>query len=248
MLIAYAKKHDLPFFIPTKAEAYRGFRNGDVSAPFYIKSTGPEPIHPRIYDEPDCINGTPRFHYIPKMDNVMFRGYFQSFRWFQEYRDYILKTFGFPYRMEKGMTSISIRRGDCVGVKAFPIAPLEYYQNAVRFMQEKGFNKFKLHSDDLKWCKEHFTKENFGDAEIEFFEGHTEMENYLSLMGCENNITARSTFSLTAAWFNQNPGKIVCVPTARYPWWRTQNADLIPPYFTQIEFNDPENKLIHGRW
>lgn len=239
-MIAYAKKHGFSYYIPTTAEAYRHFRDGDVSVPFYIKSTGPEPIHPRIYNEPDCVDGIPRYHDIPKMDNVKFFGYYQSFLYFDWCRDYILKTFNFPYKKEKGVTSISVRRGDCVGVKAFPIAPLEYYQNAVRFMQEKGFNKFKLHSDDLEWSKRHFVKENFGDAEIEFYEGHSESENFFSLMGCENNITARSTFSLTAAWCNRNPSKIVCVPTTKHPWWRTQNADLIPPYFNQIDFIKPE--------
>lgn len=240
MLLAYAKKHSLLYYFPTEAIAYRHFRNGDVNVPFYIPSTGEKPIRPTIYREPNAVNGTPRYHEILKMDNVMFEGYYQSCKYFDGYRDYVIEKFGFPYKMEKGMTSISVRRGDCVGVVAFPIAPLEYYQNAVRFMQERGFNKFRCYSDGIDWCKEHFTKENFGDAEIEFSEGQTEMESYLGLQNCENNITARSTFSLTAAWMNSNPTKIVCVPTTRHPYWRSQNADLIPPYFHQIDFQNPE--------
>lgn len=241
MLIAYSKKHGLQYYIPNEARAYNHFRNGDCSVPFVIPSTGEKPINPTIYQEPDCVHGTPKHHEIPKMDNVLFDGYFQSFLYFNWCRDYILETFNFPYKIEAGMTSISVRRGDCVGVPAFPISPIEYYQNAVKFMQEKGFNKFKIHSDDLEWCKSVFTKENFGDAEIEFYEGHSEMENYLSLMGCENNITARSTFSLTAAWFNNNPNKIVCVPTTRHRWWNSQNADLLTDTsFHQIDFLNPE--------
>ena len=57
------------------------------------------------------------------------------------------------------------------------------------------------------------------------------------MSGCEHKITARSTFSLTAAWLNQNPDKIVLVPQER-TWWRGQNKDLIPDYFTQIHFKD----------
>lgn len=237
-MIAYAKKYDLKYYVPLEADAYKGF-TGDNKVPFIVNSTGEKPINPIIYKEPNMAKGIPRCHEIPKLDNVLFDGYWQSFLWFDWCRDYILETFNFPYEKEVGMTSISVRRGDCVGVPAFPIAPLEYYQNAVRYMQERGFNKFKVHSDDLEWCKTAFTKENFGDAEIEFYEGHTERENYLSLCNCENNITARSTFSLTAAWFNRNPQKIVCVPTVRHSWWNTQNADLIPEYFTQIDFKNP---------
>lgn len=239
MVISYAKKHGLKFYLPDEANAYKGF-TGNNKVPFYIEPTGEKPIRPFVFKETNMAHGVPRYQVIPKMDNVLFDGYWQTARYFDWCRDYILEIFGFPYKMEKGVTSISIRRGDCVGVPAFPISPLEYYENAVAFMQERGFNKFKIHSDDLQWCKSAFTKENFPYAEMEFYEGHSEMENYLSLMGCVNNITARSTFSLTAAWFNQNPNKIVCVPTTRHQWWRTQNADLIPPDFHQIDFLNPE--------
>lgn len=238
-VIAYAKKHGIGFYLPEEANAYKGF-TGDSKVPFYIKPTGEKPVRPYVYKEPNMAHGVPRYHEIPKMDNVLFDGYFQSTKFFSWCRDYILETFRFKYNFEEGMTSISVRRGDCVNSPNFPICPLEYYQNAVSFMQERGFNKFKIHSDDLDWCKASFTKENFGDAEMKFYEGYTEMENYLSLMGCENNITARSTFSLTAAWFNNNPAKIVCVPTTRHQWWRTQNADLIPSNFHQIDFVNQE--------
>lgn len=242
-MIAYAKKYDLDYYIPQEADAYKGFTGGN-EVPFVIASTGEKPVNPTIYKEPCMAQGVPRYHEIPKIYNVSFDGYWQSFKWFDWCRDYILEVFGFPYQLDKGVTSISVRRGDCVGVPAFPIAPLDYYKNAVRYMQERGFNKFKVHSDDMQWCKEHFTRDNFGDAEIEFYEGYSERENYLSLCNCENNITARSTFSLTAAWFNRNPNKIVCVPTLRHKWWNTLNADLLTDTgFIQIDFDDPENTL-----
>lgn len=246
MLIAYAKKYNLPYFIPTTAEAYRGFRNGDTTTPFFIKSTGVEPVNPKIYTEPNCSKGTPRYHHIPKMDNVKFLGYYQSFRYFDWCRDYILKTFDFPYKMDKGITSISIRRGDCIGVEAFPIAPKEYYQNSVNYMLQKGFNRFRVFSDDMDWCKKNFNHDNFSsDAIFEFSEAQSEMENYLGLCNCENNITARSTFSLTAAWFNRNPTKTVLVPTTKHRWWNTQNADLVPFCFRQIDFKNPTDEWSH---
>ena len=240
-MFAYAKKHGLDYYVPDTAMAYNGFRNGDIRTPIVLKSTGEKPINPIEYNEPYNEQGHPYYHEIPKMDNVNLEGYYQSFKYFDWCRDYILETFNFPYEMEKGVTSISVRRGDCVGSPNFPIAPLEYYLIAINHLQEKGFNKFKVHSDDLEWCKQNFTKENFGDAEITFFDG-SEMENYLSLCNCENNITARSTFSLTAAWMNRNPNKIVCIPQ-KEKWWKGQNLDLIPDYFTQIKFDDYGNSL-----
>lgn len=239
MLIAYAKRHDLEYFVPTEAKAYNHFKNGDISVPYKIRSTGERPTNPIRYYEPgNKKTDNPYYHDIPKMDNVMFIGYYQSFKYFDWCRDHILETFNLPYNKED-VTGISVRRGDCINSPNFPIAPLEYYEKAVAYMQSKGFNRFRLYSDDIPYCKEHFVSEKFNGAEFTFSEGNGEIEDYISLSSCANQITARSTFSLTAAWFNRNHYKIVCVPTTRHRYWRSQNLDLIPEYFTQIDFENP---------
>jgi len=240
-MIAYAKKHDLQYYIPTEALAYNHFRDGNIVSPIQLKSTGEEPIDPVEYYEPNQSSGHPSYHEIPKMDNVKFFGYWQSFKYFDWCRDYILDTFNFPYKIKKGVVSISVRRGDCIGVSAFPIAPAEYYQNAIKYMQERGYNNFLVHSDDQEWCKCEFIAENYNGAIFDFSEG-TEADDFVSISSCEHNITARSTFSLTAAWFNRNSDKIVLVPQ-KEKWWKGQNLDLIPDYFTQIKFNDDGNSL-----
>jgi len=208
-MVAYAKKHDLEYYCPTEALAYNHFRNGDIANPLIIKSTGHEPLNPIIYNEPNSSSGNPSYHEIPAMDNVMLEGYYQSFKYFDWCRDHILETFKFPYKMEKGIVSVSVRRGDCLQAPdAFPLAPPVYYHKAIEYMQERGYNLFRVHSDDQEWCKKEFTTENYPGATFDFAQG-TERGNYLSIQNCEHNITARSTFSLTAAWFNRNPDKIV---------------------------------------
>lgn len=243
MLIAYAKKHGLEYYIPTEARAYNHFRNGDVSMPFHVESTGKKPINPRVYREINRSHGNPYFYEVPKMDNVSFDGYWQSFLHWGEYKDDIVKAFNFPYKMNKGVTSLSIRRGDCVNSPNFPIAPKCYYQNAVAYMQERGFNKFLVDSDDLNWCRENIKSEDFNGAEFEFSTITNEYDSYMSIMGCENNITARSTWSLTAAWLNQNPNKIVCVPTTKFQWWKGMNRDLLTGTdFIRIDFDKPTDE------
>lgn len=241
-MLAYAKKHDLLYHVPDEALAYNHFRNGDIRSPLQLPSTGKKPIEPIVYHEPYDA-GHPYYHEIPAMDNVMLEGYYQSFLYFDWCRDYILDTFNFPYEMDKGICSISVRRGDCLEAPhLFPIAPFEYYNKAIYTMWGVGCNFFKVHSDDQEWCKKEFTTENFPNCYFEFSEGN-EMEDFISIANCEYNITARSTFSLTAAWFNRNPNKIVLVPQEKW-WWKGQNRDLIPKYFTQIHFDDPENPLL----
>lgn len=240
-MIAYAKQHGYDYFVPTTAIAYNHFKNGDITNPIQLKSTGEEPVNPIEYHEPNQSSGHPSYHVIPKMDNVKFFGYYQSFKYFDWCRDYILETFNFPHYIEKGMVSISVRRGDCVGVSAFPIAPPEYYHNAIEYMQERGYNNFRVYSDDQEWCKQEFTSGNYPNANFQFSDGG-ELEDFVSISCCEHNITARSTFSLTAAWFNRNSDKIVLVPQ-KEKWWKGQNLDLVPDYFTQIKFNDDGNSL-----
>lgn len=242
MLIAYAKKHDLPYYLPSEARAYNHFRAGDIRAPFILPSTGEKPTNPTIYDEPgNKKTENPYYHEIPKMDNVMFRGYYQSPKYFSWCRDHILNTFNFPYQLESDVTGVHVRRGDCLRApEAFPLAPREYYQNAIKYVQRRGYNKFRIYSDDIPWCKEEFINEYYPEAIFEFSEGKSEMEDYISLHNCQNQITARSTFSLTAAWMNRYESKIVCVPTTRINWWRSVNRDLLTDTnFTQIEFQNP---------
>jgi FkbM family methyltransferase len=230
-LLAYCKKHDLKYYIPEEANAYSHKKN-----PLLIPSTGDKPYNPTTYYEPFYSSGNPSYHEIPKMDNVLLDGYFQSFRYIDWCRDYILEKLNIPYEIKKGIAGIAVRRGDCVGSVAFPVAPPAYYHKAVEYMQERGYNNFLVHSDDYEWCKREFTTENYPNAKFEFNNGD-EWSDYISLSSCEHQITARSTFSLSAAWLNRNPEKIVLVPQKNL-WWCGQNDDLIPDYFTQIEFVD----------
>lgn len=189
-------------------------------------------------------NGNPYFYHIPKMDNISFDGYFQSFLWWLGYRDEIIKVFGFPYKMEEDMVSISVRRGDCVGNPNFPMCPPEYYHNAVETMQEFGYNRFRVDSDDRVWVRQEFTSNEYPNAQFVFTEYDDPLQSWLAIQNCEHNIIARSTWSLTAAWFNQNSDKIVLAPALRHTWWRSVNLDILAGTgFHQIDFDDPTNTL-----
>lgn len=235
MMVAYCKKYHLSYYVPEVAIACRGGK-----PTITVPSTAEQPSHPFMYHEPNDRYGSPYYHDIPKMDNLVFEGYYQSPLYFDWCRDHILETFNLPYEIRKGVVSIHVRRGDCIGVDAFPIAPRSYYQNAIAYMQRKGYNDFLVFSDDLSFCYSEFVDVNYPNAKFGFSEGKPEIEDWISMQNCEHNITARSTFSLTAAWMNRNENKIVCVPTVKHRWWNSQNKDLIPKYFTQIDFENHE--------
>ncbi len=248
-LLAYAKKHDLEYFIPHNADAYKHFTGNNKNPFAYIPSTGARPINPRHLQESN-IHTNPSYQpNIPKIDGILFDGYWQSHLYFDWCRDFILQQFNLPNNVNKDITAIHVRMGDCLGSINFPICPLEYYINSVKYMQDKGFNKFKIFSDNIRWCKVHFNNTNFPEALFEFSENTTEEQDYIQIVNSGNVITARSTFSLSAAWLNQNPNKIVLVPTTRLYWWRGQNLDMLKGTgFIEIEFEKHEDLILERQY
>jgi len=108
-----------------------------------------------------------------KFSNVTFDGYFQSSKYFDQYRDIILKDFSFPLNnsetfqklkgkiLELNSSSLHVRRGDYLSPNVINILaplPIEYYQKAIGLIKNTTYIVF---SDDIKWCKENFVGDNF---------------------------------------------------------------------------------------
>lgn len=233
-VIAHCKRYNLQWYFPINAWACI-----DGVVPIQVHNTDIAPIHPIVYTEPLDNEGHPYYHDIPVRDNVLFQGYYQSFRYFDEYRQGILDTINLPWNCDMGITALHIRRGDCVSqTVAFPLAPIEYYHAAIDYMLERGHFHFRIYSDDIPWTKEEFTEGNYPGCIFEFMEGGTDVQDFIGISRCENVITARSTFSLMASWFNQYEGKIVLCPAIDQPiWWLKQNRNLLDsPFITQIHW------------
>lgn len=231
-VISYCKQHNLSWFFPTYAWACINQR---VS--IQVPNTGEQPVNPQIYNEPVDSQGNPFYHEIVAMDNVEFRGYYQSFRYFDDYREQILKTINLPWSINSGVCGLHCRRGDCVSQPdGFPMVPIEYYIAAIRYMRDRGIDVFCIFSDDIPWCRGQFTSGNFPGCTFVFTEDDTDVGDFIELSCCEHQITARSTFSLMAGWFNQNPDKVVCCPSIeQHYYWRGQNRNLLDTNFlTQI--------------
>jgi hypothetical protein len=139
-----------------------------------------------------------------------------------------------PYEMKKDYVSIHVRRGDYLQLsQKLNILPLEYYRNAVNQFKGEQKYKYKVFSDDIGWCKEHFNQ-SFG-VFFEFSEGKTELEDFIEMSCCEHNILANSTFSFAASWLNQNENKIVCTPDENN-LFGGHNRQMIPDTYTKIKF------------
>jgi hypothetical protein len=152
-------------------------------------------------------------------------GYFQTEKYFKNYREEILKTFTFKEEysvqattflfekihstsMYKDIVSLHVRRGDyTLYPNHHPVCSDDYYQSAIgKFDLENSV--FLVFSDDIEWCKKKFEGENF------IFSDTSNPYLDLAIMSlCDHHIIANSSFSWWGAWLNRSEDKKVIAPS-----------------------------------
>lgn len=171
------------------------------------------------------------FNEIPNFQgDIRLSGYFQSEKYFKDYRTEILKLFEvdtesknkvdlFFKKLEKEkVCSIHIRRGDYLINQNFHfLQETKYYKEAISKIGNDF--TFLVFSDDLNWCKKNL---DFVEKKI-FVEGFNDYEELHLMSNCEHNIITNSTFSWWGAWMNENPTKIVISPKE---WFGISNKHL----------------------
>lgn len=171
----------------------------------------------RKYNEPNF-----NFNEIPNFEgSVYLNGYFQSEKYFKDYRHEILDLFDFGNETKEFINqkygdvlndktcSLHVRRGDYLRLPDHhPIQPLDYYTQAISELDND--TTFLIFSDDIEWCKTHFS---FIDKKFKFIEGNTDYQDLYLMSICKNNIICNSTFSWWGAWLNQNVNKQVIIPS-----------------------------------
>lgn len=150
------------------------------------------------------------FHYaeIPAFKSVDLIGYWQSWKYFENYKEHIINLLTpiYDFQKEDDLCSIHIRRGDYVNIQhCHPLMSMSYYEQA---MARSGCKRFLLFSDDMAWVKN-----NFVGNQYEYSEGNSPAVD-LSLMAkkCSSNIICNSSFSWWGAFLNKNISKTVIAP------------------------------------
>ncbi len=154
---------------------------------------------------------------------IVLNGYFQSEKYFKEYRQEIIDLFGYTNSFPKiGYTSVFVRRGDYLKyADKHPPATVEYLMAAMDFVNGmSGCTNFIYFSDDIDWCKNNIKSQKYN---IEFCTGLPFDIELKYMSACEHQIGSNSTFSWWAAWFNQNPNKICVAPKE---WFGPGNSHL----------------------
>jgi hypothetical protein len=169
-------------------------------------------------------------------DNTSIDGYYQSYKYFEEYKDEIKKDFTFKFEIYSkcfniisqynNPVSIHIRRGDYVKHPGYWVVTPEYIQKALNYFSDQEYT-FLVFSDDIEWCKQIFPKE------VTFIEGGNQFEDLCLMSLCKHNIIANSSFSWWGAYLNSNLEKKVIAPKEWFTEPKSLN-DLYPNNWAKI--------------
>jgi hypothetical protein len=158
----------------------------------------------------DLLYNEPKFSFdeIIYKPNILLNGFFQSEKYFYDFKEEIKGIFNLPIHEAKKptdfLTSVHIRRGDYLNLQNYHlILPKEYYEEAIKTFE----GNFIFFSDDIEWVKENFKGDN-----IFYSETNDELMDLTLMSICDNNIIANSSFSWWGAYLNKNKNKRVIAP------------------------------------
>ncbi|MFH6994841.1 alpha-1,2-fucosyltransferase [Flavobacterium sp. FlaQc-48] len=138
---------------------------------------------------------------------------------------------------------ISIRRGDFVNHPDYLQLPINFYLNSlVQFLPDWESCNLIVLSDDIKYCKFHFSfLEN-----VFFGEGLHEVEQLCLGSLCDDFIISNSTFSWWSAWLGEKEGSKVIRPFKNFDGLKSlelNDKDYYPDRWIKYNHLDVKLKL-----
>lgn len=162
---------------------------------------------------------------IPKVDNTLMRGYFQSEKYFLNIKDRLINEYYKPKQtvvdyiknkygtMLDSSLAIHLRAGgdrpDCYD--RFPLLTNDYYQTAVDIIaNQKILKNILIFSDNMAIAKQLFP------SNVVFVENESNIVDLIFMSLCSHNIIGNSTYSWWSAYLNTNPNKMVVAPNSQW--------------------------------
>ena len=182
------------------------------------------------------------------VNNFSITGYFQSEKYFLNYKKIVLKLLRFPKAKNKliqnylnliknrNSVAIHIRRGDYLNnpkVKCYHgVLGETYYKKSISYIK-KNLKKplFFIFSDDINLVKKTFLFLN--KKKYIFIDTKSSISDLYLMSNCKHFIIANSTFSWWGAWLSKNKHKVVCAPKK---WLRAKisTPDILPRSWVKI--------------
>ena len=152
-------------------------------------------------------------------------GYFQTERYFQEYKKEVKKLFTFKQETEKKvseyiekhglklqhMVMLHVRRGDFQNDPNCCTISTKYYTEAKK--KFFPYHKLLIFSDDVEWCEKNL---KFPSIEIHYVDWLNWIESLCLMSKCHNFIISNSTFARWWAYLSDFDKKIVVRPDLEF--------------------------------
>jgi hypothetical protein len=194
---------------------------------------------------------------ISESDDIKLSGYFQSYKYFDEYKSELLAEIDWYAKRDAVkskitdvnpgyMVSLHFRIGDFKNLENHPIMPMEYYINAIKYIEARESN-IKI----LYFCEEDdkdFVFNNYINPLRTIFENITftqtknkleDWEQMIAMSLCKHHIIANSTFSWWSAYLaddNDKYKKLICYPDIWFNSTLINNMmDLFPGHWIMCE-------------
>lgn len=259
--ISYAikSKNQFKFLnVPTLGDGSSTIRNTFWNSflsrlkPFLIDNI-PQPIH--VIREKDFRFNELHIYEMMERDCLIF-GYFQSYKYFYENYEMIIRIIGLEKQKEfllqklkldneylKNCISMHFRLGDYKHLQQYhPLLPYKYYLKSLSLIKNTKNEFYTI----LFFCEDvdiddvletiHKLEEEFPN--YTFIRGENTLEDcqqMLLMSCCHHNIIANSSFSWWGAYFNSWSDKIVCYPSIWFGDALNHNtSDLCPPEWNKI--------------
>jgi hypothetical protein len=205
------------------------------------------------------------FHYnrIDPFDirqNKMLYGYYQSYLYFENYKETIFKLIRLREQQndiiekyksliftDANTISMHFRLGDYKNLQHnHPLLTYDYYETALGYLIDRR-SKFDIETrfKFLYFCEEEDNtvvgeticklRERYPNILFEKVDDAiADWEQVLIMSCCQDNIIANSTFSWWGAYFNRNQDTVVCYPSVWFGPSLTHNTcDLFPKHWIQ---------------
>ena len=171
-------------------------------------------------------------------------GYWQAWRYYANYHEELRREFRIvtppsasaarlydQFRSDSSV-AIHIRRGDYLTNQSFNVLPIDYYNTAINYLQERYESlNWYVFSDDPKWAYDNLTS-----AKNPFIvQGLADIDDFRLMNSTNHSIIANSTFSWWAAWLKPLDGRTIIAPKTPFHDSSLWNADdFLPPHFVRL--------------
>jgi len=250
---AYAKKHGKDFGLNYNIP----HTGSQGNSPINYKNTLYKNI-PTTEVIPQTTLQEKRFAYqeIPKhKDNILLDGYWQSEKYFNDYRTEVKELFYFSDTDKEKWNKLTeklepesiigchVRRGDYIHYEDIhPCLGWNYYKQAVYYLERSNTITTENVVDNVVVCCDDWfslNEENiFTPTQyIKYFstEGSSELQDLYTLSMCKRLIISNSTFSWWAAFLGKSRGNSVVAPKKWFGASGPQNVDdLYDPFWYKI--------------